>query len=63
MKFELSDKDMEKVRKWEKKQNKICGSSKNLLTYEFTVTGIGNGIEVRHGGTGAVLDLTDVSTW
>ena len=63
MKFELTSEDMEKVRKWEKKENKRHGSSGSLLTYEFTVTGIGNGIEVRHGGTGAVLDLTDVETW
>ena len=63
MQFKLTDEDMEKVEEFREEQNKINGSSYygaigGELTYLFTSNGIGCCIQVKHGTTGNVLDLT-----
>ena len=68
MQFNLTDKDMVKVEKFRKAQNKKNGTSYygaigGELTYSFTPNGIGCVITVKHESTGAELDLTDVSEW
>jgi len=64
----MSDDDLEKVAVWKEEQNKIVGSDYygaigGEITYSFTPNGLGCAIEVKHGTTGNVLDLTDVSDW
>lgn len=64
MKFELSPEDVQKIKKWDKKQNKkngtdYYGAIDGHLTYSFTPTSLGCIIVVEHGGTKAKLDLTD----
>jgi len=62
--FELTKEEMEKVRVWKDKQNKINGSDNygaigGELTYSFTPNGLGCVVKVEHGTTKNVLDLTN----
>jgi len=39
------------------------GATGGHLTFSFTPTGLGTCLEVTHGGTDEVLDLTHVEDW
>ena len=64
MQFVLSDKELEKIHKWSKKQDKKAGTDYygaigGQLTYSFTPNSLGCVVKVIHDITKEELDLTD----
>jgi len=65
--FTISEADDKKIEKWRKKLPKLPDTGQMFppyrhYTYEFTPTGIGNGVKVTTK-QGDELDLTDISNW
>lgn len=60
MKFELSDKEIKRAKKWTNKHK--CTLKYPKLTYCFTITGIGNGVDVKCD-CGKSKDITDYNLW
>lgn len=66
--FSISDKEMDKLEAWEKKQDtksrkvhKDCTGGQ--YTYSFSPTGIGTTIRVENTITKEVIDITDYQSW
>ncbi len=62
MKFELSETQMKKLKKWQEAIKIIYGEY-GTFTYEFTPTGIGDGVDVYSHLSKTKLDLTEVENW
>lgn len=62
MKFEISDKELEKYNEWKEKINDLYGEY-GSFTFSFTPTGIGDVIKVKSNLTGLEIDITDVDSW
>jgi len=62
IKFELSEKQENKLKRWQAKIKKQFGKYGNY-TFSFKPTGIGDVVEVHSDLLNEKLDLTDVSSW
>ena len=62
MKFEISDKELEKYNEWKEKIKDLYGEY-GLITFSFTPNGIGSGITVKSHLTGLEIDITDIDSW
>jgi hypothetical protein len=62
MKFEISDKELEKYNEWKEKIKDLYGEY-GLFTFSFTPNGIGSGITVKSHLTGLEIDITDIDSW
>lgn len=64
MKFELSEKQIEKLKEWQEAIHKIYGEY-GSYTYTFHPTGIGDVITVQGEvmGNKHIIDLTDIGSW
>ena len=64
MKFEMNQNEVDAYRKWRKKHDETCvdKGSRRSLTFMFTPTGIGTGIEVLCP-CGEKVDVTDIDSW
>lgn len=62
MKFEISEKQLEKLKVWQEAVKTVYGEH-GEYKYTFTPTGIGDCIEVYSSKAKASIDLTDIDDW
>lgn len=62
MKFELDEKQVEKLKEWQEAIKKVFGSY-GEYEFIFKPTGIGDVVKVYSCLSKATLDLTDVDKW
>ncbi len=62
MKFELTDKQTKKLKKWQEKIKNKHGKS-GQCQYRFTNTGIGLHVEVYNDVSKETLDLSEYDKW
>tara|TARA_R110000772_G_scaffold5691_2_gene20351 strand:- start:8864 stop:9052 length:189 start_codon:yes stop_codon:yes gene_type:complete len=62
MKFELNEKQLKKLKKWQNAIKEVFGEYGNF-EYRFTPCGIGDGVAVWSELAQKEIDLTDVDSW